>query len=131
MHVFFDPQCPHCGALWSASQPLADRVRMHWIPVAFINPNSATQGAMLLKAADPVALMTEHEALLMSGQGGVKALGPADEAALASIKANTALWQSLKAGSVPYAVYRAGTDGPYGVQEGQVTTEALTQLLGL
>ena len=80
---------------------------MHWMPVAFINPNSAPQGAMLLKAADPAALMEQHEASLMSGQGGLKVTGAVDADALARIKSNTQLWQSLKAGSVPYALYRA------------------------
>ena len=131
MQVFFDPQCPHCGALWKAARPLGDRVHMRWMPVAFMNPNSAPQGAVLLKAADPAALMDEHEALLLSGQGGLKVIGPADAGALADVKSNTALWQSLNAGSVPYAVYRAGNDGPYGVQAGQATSDELSHLLAL
>ncbi|MDQ2778295.1 MAG: thioredoxin fold domain-containing protein [Pseudomonadota bacterium] len=131
MQVFFDPQCPHCGALWTAARPLTDRVRMHWMPVAFLNPNSAAQGAMLLSAPDPAALMDEHEASLLSGKGGLKPMGATNAEALANVKANTERWQSLKAGSVPYTVYRAGNDGPYGVQDGQVTTAELSRLLGL
>ena len=39
--VFFDPQCPHCATLWVAAKPLHDRIRMVWMPVAFISPISA------------------------------------------------------------------------------------------
>ena len=51
--VFFDPQCPHCATLWLASKPLHDRIRMVWMPVAFIRPISGPQGALLLAAATP------------------------------------------------------------------------------
>ena len=44
VYVFFDPQCPHCGRLWEASKPIADKLRMVWIPVAILNQNSAPQG---------------------------------------------------------------------------------------
>jgi len=70
--VFFDPQCPHCAALWAAVRPLRDRVRMVWIPVAFVAPPSAAQGAVLLAAADPTRAMDEHEAALARGEGGLR-----------------------------------------------------------
>ena len=55
VYVFFDPQCPHCGRLWEASKPIADKLRMVWIPVAILNQNSAPQGTALLAASDAVA----------------------------------------------------------------------------
>jgi len=128
--VFFDPQCSHCAALWSACKPLRDRVRMVWMPVAFISPASGPQGAMLLAAADGTAMMDQHESLLGSGRGGLTAMGAVD-ADLARIKANTALWKSLEATSVPHLVYRAGANGPYGVQPGGLPTAGLEKLLGL
>ncbi len=130
--VFFDPQCSHCAALWQASKPLQDRVRMVWMPVAFIAPPSAVQGAMLLASDDPVALMDQHEAALAAGAGGLDVSGAAPNAdALASVKANTELWKRIGSSGVPHMVYRAGSDGPYGVQEGQLSTDQLTRLMGL
>lgn len=131
LRVFFDPQCPHCAALWVAARPLQDRIRMVWMPVAFIGPNSGPQGALLLASADASRAMDEHESLLAAGKGGLPVPGPADAALLEKIKANTEIWRALKAESVPHIVYRAGADGPYGVQSGGLPTAQLAQLLQL
>lgn len=131
VRVFFDPQCPHCAALWAASRPLLDRIRMVWMPVAFIGPTSGPQGALLLASADPAALMDRHESLLGTGQGGLAVPGPADAALLDKIKANTGIWRELKAESVPHMVYRIGATGPYGVQPGGLPTAQLAQMLQL
>jgi thiol:disulfide interchange protein DsbG len=129
--VFFDPQCPHCAKLWLASKPLFDRLRMVWMPVAFIGPTSGPQGALMLATTNPVATMDQHETLLASGRGGLAVAGPADAGLVEKIQANTQLWKSLDARSVPHMIYRAGTEGPYGVQSGGMSTEQLVQLLGL
>ena len=131
VRVYFDPQCPHCAALWAAAKPLHDRIRMVWMPVAFINPNSAPQGAMLLGAKDAGAMMDEHERLLAAGQGGLAVNGAADEALVAMIKATTALWQATQAQSVPHMIYRVAAEGPYGMQSGGLPTAQLAQLLQL
>lgn len=129
--VFFDPQCPHCATLWLASKPLHDRIRMVWMPVAFIRPVSGPQGALLLAAADPVKLMDQHESLLAGGAGGLAVSGAADGDLLDKVKANTALWTRLDGKSVPHLLYRAGAEGPYGTQSGGLPTAQLAQLLGL
>ena len=129
--VFFDPQCPHCATLWVNSKPLHDRIRMVWMPVAFIGPSSAPQGALLLASADPVKAMDLHETRLAGGQGGIAVPGPSDADLLDKIKANTELWKSLDASSVPHMVYRIAADGPYGVQSGGLPTAQLAQLLEL
>ena len=129
--VFFDPQCPHCATLWVAAKPLHDRIRMVWMPVAFIRPISGPQGALLLAAPDPKALMDRHESLLAGGAGGLEVSGPGDAALIEKIKANTALWSKLGGGSVPHMIYRAGADGPYGSQPGGLPTAQLETMLGL
>jgi thiol:disulfide interchange protein DsbG len=131
MLVFFDPQCPHCASLWVASKPLHNRIRMVWMPVAFIGPSSAPQGALLLAAKDPANVMDQHESLLAGGQGGLAVTGPADADLLAKVKANTELWKSLDATSVPHLVYRVGEAGPYGMHSGGLPTAQLAQLLEL
>jgi len=131
VQVFFDPQCPHCATLWVAARPLHDRIRMVWMPVGFISPKSAPQGALILAAQDPAALMNTHESLLSSGQGGLAVPGAGDPDLLAKVRANTDLWRTLDGTSVPFMVYRAGAEGPYGTQSGGMPTAQLAQLLGL
>lgn len=130
--VFFDPQCPHCAALWAAVRPLRDRFRMVWMPVAFVAPPSAAQGALLLEAADPTRAMDEHEAALARGEGGLR-VDPTtvDAALLAQVEANTALWSAVGGGSVPHLLWRAGSEGPYGTHAGAMGADALSRQLGL
>lgn len=47
LYAFFDPQCPHCGCLWETTKPLLGQIRVLWMPVAFMTPKSATQGAAI------------------------------------------------------------------------------------
>lgn len=131
MLVFFDPQCPHCATLWVAAKPLRDRIRMVWMPVAFISPSSAPQGATMLAAQDPVATMDLHETLLKGGQGGLVVSTPPEGARLDAVRANTDLWRRLNGESVPFFVYRISADGPYGSQSGGMPTAQLAQLLEL
>jgi thiol:disulfide interchange protein DsbG len=131
VRVFFDPQCPHCAALWAASRPLLDRIRMVWMPVAFIGPTSGPQGALMLASADATGTMDQHESLLAAGKGGLAVPGPADAGLLDKIKANTAIWRELKAESVPHMVYRVGAAGPYGEQSGGLPTAQLAKVLQL
>ena len=73
VYVFFDAQCPHCGHLWEASLPLQKKLKFVWIPVGWINASSTAQGAALLTATNPGALMSEHEASLLAKKGGISA----------------------------------------------------------
>jgi len=65
LFVFFDPQCPHCSTLWKNLQDesLKD-FNVVWIPVAVLNEKSVPQAASILSASNPVALFSEHEALI-------------------------------------------------------------------
>lgn len=130
-YVFFDPQCPHCGHLWNASRPLHSKLRFVWIPVAWINAASLTQGAALLTAADPLARMTEHETSLLAGSGGISASASIPPAIEQSIQANTRLLNSFGAESVPFIVARHATSGQTVHHQGALTTAALTSFLGM
>ncbi len=131
VYVFFDPQCPHCGHLWQASIPLHKKVKFQWIPVAWINASSLTQGAALLGSADPLALMTEHEASLLGGRGGIAASASVPSEVEQSIKANTKLLNSLGAESVPFLVVKNARTGETLGREGALTTQALAELIGV
>ncbi len=128
--VFFDPQCPHCAALWQAAKPLKPQARFIWVPVGLINAASTSQGAALLAAPDPVAAMDQHEASLTARQGGITATGDLD-AQKARVAANTALMNRYGFSSVPVVVAKHAVTGELVVKEGAMPTPALAAALGL
>ena len=131
VYVFFDPQCPHCGHLWNASLPLQKKVKFVWIPVGWINATSTTQGAALLTAADPAALMTEHETSLLAGKGGIPASSSIAPDIEKAIKGNTQLLNSFGAESVPFIVARNAKTGQTVTRDGSMLTPALAEFLGV
>ena len=131
VYVFFDPQCPHCGHLWQASLPLHKKVKFQWIPVAWINASSLTQGAAMLGAADPLALMTEHEASLLGGRGGISAPSSVPPDVEQTIKANTKLLNGFGAESVPFVIVKNVRTGQTITHNGAMTTAELAELVGV
>ena len=130
VYVFFDAQCPHCGALWNAAKPLRSQAKFVWIPVGIVNPSSTSQGATLLAAPDPVAAMEEHEVSLLAKQGGISAAGNL-AAHNASVDKNTALMTRLGFASIPTIIGTHAQTGALVTQEGSMSTAALANLLGL
>ena len=131
VYVLFDPQCPHCGHLWNASIPLHGKVKFVWIPVTLMNAKSGPQGATLLAAADPAALMTEHEKSLLAGTGGISASASVAPELEQALKNNTALFNSLKVESVPYILAKNQRTGSVVTHNGAMDTAALGNFLGL
>ncbi len=131
VYVFFDPQCPHCGHLWQASTPLHKKVKFVWIPVAWINASSLTQGAALLTSGDATKLMSEHEASLLAGQGGISAPATVSPDIEQSIKANTKLLNSMGAESVPFVVVKNAVTGQTIAKSGAMATAGLAEMIGI
>jgi len=131
VYVLFDPQCPHCGRLWEASVPLHNKVKFVWIPISFGNPKSGPQGAALLAAANPAALMTEHEKSLLSGAGGISASSSVPSELEQAIKKNTQLLNSLGVESVPHILAKNLRTGQVVTNTGALDTPALAEFLGL
>ncbi len=130
VYVLFDPQCPHCGHLWQAAEPLLGKARFVWLPVAFISPKSLPQGAALLQAAQPGETMSAHEHSLLAGAGGIGASSDIPAEIEAAIKTNTELLNRLGAESVPFIVAQSASGQPV-LQAGSMDTAALAALLGL
>ena len=130
VYVFFDPQCPHCAALWESARPLRSQARFVWIPVSLLNDKSAPQGAAILNAGDPIAAMDQHEQSLRAQQGGISAMGVSD-AQKEAVKANTALFTRFGFGSVPTVVAKHATNGEIVTVEGSAPTALLASRLGL
>lgn len=130
VYVFFDPQCPHCAALWQSAKPLKSQAKFVWIPVGIIGKASIAQGSTILAAKDPVAAMDEHEASILNKQGGISASGDADSQK-AAIDQNTALFNRFGFQSVPVIVALNAQTGALVTNEGSMPTAALANLLGL
>ena len=130
VYVFFDPQCPHCSALWTEAKPLKSQAKFVWIPVGLLNASSAPQGAALLAAADPVAAMDAHEASMSARTGGITGTGNLD-AQKAAVESNTRLMNRFQFGSVPTIVAKHAVTGDLVVKEGSMQTAVLAAVLGL
>jgi thiol:disulfide interchange protein DsbG len=130
VYIFFDAQCPHCGALWEAAKPLKSQARFVWIPVGVLNAASTAQGATLLAAADPVAAMDEHETSLQARRGGISA-GSNIDAQKEAVAKNTELMTRLGFASIPTIVGTHAQTGATVSHEGSLSTAALATLLGL
>ena len=131
VYVLFDPQCPHCGHLWNAALPLLGKVKFVWVPVAIMGPKSLPQGAALMQATDPMATMSAHEQSVLAGQGGMSASSRIPDDVAAAIKANSDLLDRLGADAVPFMVARHTRSGQTITRSGALSTEALSEFLGL
>jgi thiol:disulfide interchange protein DsbG len=130
VYVFFDAQCPHCAALWQAAKPLKSQAKFVWLPVRLLNDSSESQGATILAAKDPAAVMDEHEALLMAKKGGISAGGDIT-AQRAMVKKNTELFKQFQLASVPTIIGKHAQSGALVVKEGGAPTAELAAFLGL
>ena len=131
VYVFFDSTCPHCAELWKASQPLLTRLKMVWIPIGLLRPQSGPQGATILSAPDPAKAMSEHEASVLQRGGGISVPSNLSDEVLQKVKDNTELFRQLQAESVPLIVYRNAQSGQHGMHAGAVDTATLASLAGV
>jgi len=131
VYVFFDTTCPHCAELWGASQPLLNRLKMVWMPIGLLRPQSGPQGATILAAPDPAKAMTENEASVMARGGGIGVPASLPDDIVQKVKENTELFRQLQADSVPLIVYRNAGSGQHGMHAGALDTAGLAALVGL
>ncbi|MBB6184547.1 thioredoxin fold domain-containing protein [Oleiagrimonas soli] len=91
MLVIFDPDCPVCARQWRVLQPYLDRVRIHWVPVAYINGASLHRAAAILSAADPASALARNEQGFdfRRQQGGLAIPSDISAQALDTVRANT------------------------------------------
>lgn len=109
--LLFHSQCSHCPQLWQASQLLDKNVKLVLISVNMIGATSLAQGVAILTAADPGALMTGHEALLLASKGGISASSSVTPELAQAIKRNTKLLNDFGAEAVSFVVTKnAKTD---------------------
>ena len=75
--------------------------------------------------------MTEHEASLLAGKGGISASSSLTPEVEQAIKKNTQLLNNFGAESVPFVVAKNFKTGLTVSQDGALSTQALANFLGL
>lgn len=131
VYVFFDTTCPHCAHLWQTVQGMGSDIKVVWMPIGLLRPQSAPQGATILAAADPKAAMATNEASVLASGKGIEVPGSLDDAVLDKVKANTELFRKFNADSVPLIVFRNAKTGQVGQHAGAVDAAKLRELAGL
>ena len=130
VYVFFDPQCPHCAALWNETKTLAARAKFVWVPVALMGSKSVGQGGAILAAADPAQAMERNEASVLAQQGGISAMGVSGESQDV-VRKNTELFDRLGFSSVPTIVARNPKTGQLVTVDGSLPAAELALRIGL
>jgi len=130
IYVFFDPQCPHCAALWSEVKPLVAKVRFVWIPVRLLGDKSLTQGAAILGAPDPLAAMEQNETSVRANQGGISATD-APQASKDAVTKNTELFTQFAFSGVPTLVGKNARTGEVVVVDGALPAAQVAERFGL
>lgn len=125
IYVFFDPQCPHCGDLWTASRNTVFKdKRFVWIPVAFMNDLSSVQSAAILMSKDPEQTMDSHEISLKNGYKGIVFNDSIPENIQNRIKVNSLFFSKLKVNSVPLVIH-LNKEGQLDYSDGSMSNEEL------
>ena len=102
VYIFVDPYCSYCHRQWEVlrKKVQAGALRVRWAPVAALERSQADLGVAGGLLADPrpetlAAWMREHRVRPSESEAAKKALG-----------ANMALFEALKAPSVPALLYK-------------------------
>jgi thiol:disulfide interchange protein DsbG len=133
VYVFMDPNCHFCHLAWKALQPYeAVGLQVHWIPVAFLKPDSAGKAASLLQSENGAALL---KAGITGGKGGgeqvdIAPLEPIPAAVQAKIDRNMQVFQQLGYRGTPVILYQ-GSGGRWADVHGLPRLGMLPGMLGL
>ena len=129
VYVFFDTTCPHCAELWTAPQPLLNRLKMVWMPIG-LRPQSDPQGATILACARPRQGDDRERDQRAGARRHQRAFQPARRHR-AEGQGQHRLFQQLQGDSVPLIVYRHAVSGEHGMYAGALDSAGLATLLGL
>ncbi len=107
--AFIDPNCIYCHKFYAEVMPLvkAGRVRVRFIPVAFLKSSSTGKSAALLSAKDPAAALAKNEKGfdVAREEGGIPPVANPSAAVQAKVKANTKLLAKTGQVATPTLLY--------------------------
>ncbi|KAF1027233.1 MAG: Thiol:disulfide interchange protein DsbG [Burkholderia plantarii] len=133
VYVFMDPNCIYCHLMWKALRLYeAAGLQVHWIPLAFLKPDSAGKAAALLGATDGPALLGTLETRYSEKDesGGIAPLATIPADAKAKLAANAATFSALGFDGTPTVVYRS-RDGQWQALSGLPRLGTLPGLLNM
>ncbi|MEK6420329.1 MAG: thioredoxin fold domain-containing protein [Burkholderia gladioli] len=118
VYVFMDPNCIYCHLMWRALRPYeAQGLQVHWIPLAFLKPDSTGKAAALLQAKDGAALLNTLETRYSEKDesGGIPPLPVVPADLKAKLDANGKMFGDLGFNGTPTTIYRDKTGKWIGV----------------
>ncbi len=128
--AYIDPNCIYCHKFYQEVMPLvnAGRVRVRFVPVAFLKPSSPAKAVALLAAADPAAALAKNEKDFDTSteEGGIAPAKDPDPAVAAKVKANTELLAKSGQVATPTLVYCSRKGSPVLLQG--LPPDAMTQM---
>lgn len=130
VYVFFDPQCPHCARLWLTMPSVSSFARFRWTPVSLMGNLSLLQSVAFLESDDPVALMNEHEKMILAGSRGITGQSEPSAQLRAAVEQNTEVLKKLGATGVPYMIGTNQTTGQLVGQTGAGGQAYIQQMFG-
>ena len=80
---------------------------------------------------DPAVAMEENESKVLANTGGITAAATIPDDIRAKVKANTDLFRSVGADSVPFFAWKHAKTGAFGSHAGAVDTGMLAEMIGL
>lgn len=130
VYVFMEPNCGYCHLFWEASRPYLEtgKVEMRHILVSFLRETSAAKNAAILEAANPSALLAEHEATFQ--QGGIEGIASPKESTIAALEGNNGLMRELGLQGTPAIVFK-NADGKVEILKGMPPAEQLPRIFNL
>lgn len=133
IYVFMDPNCIYCHLVWKALRPYeAAGLQVHWIPLAFLKPDSAGKAAALLQARDSAALLKKLELGYneKDESGGIAPLPSVPGETQAKLDDNAKLFQNLGFQGTPTIIYQ-GSGGRWADFGGMPKLVQLPDMLNL
>ncbi len=114
LDVFFDPNCIFCHQFWTRLNRTPNwqsAFTVHWIPVAFLKPDSASKGAFILLNG-PAAFEANESAFDLQAEEGAGQQSDAQNG-LSAVQANTNAWTAgMNALAAKFGPEHYGTSTP-------------------
>lgn len=102
LYVVFDPSCPFCHRTFRDTRAMTRFLRIHWIPVAELRPESANLVEALAKSTDPMKAMVAMANDQLQPSSTVR--GVTSEV----LAQNRKILDAAGVKNVPLLLYRAG-----------------------
>lgn len=107
--VMADPNCSACHYFYDVAKPSIDngKLRINWILVAFVKPDSEAKAAAIMSADDPAAAMALNESGFDSSteEGGANIPDELTDEQKASVAKNMTFMRNAGLGSTPTILF--------------------------